>query len=1322
MSRRSLLSLVAASLVAVSALVPLVAAAASADRPRPPMYIGRATLQETLLATRQRYAAWLTEQADARKHVEVNAWLATPVMPAEPVDGLVHPEAGLDLSATTADGQPLWTPQGDLADGKVVVLPGNSPGKTLYLTRTIMARQPVTLTVGIGGGDQLDVWFAGKKIAAADTHLNIGRYGCGQHVDGTRIDQLLVDLPLQTGENRLLLRVATGNEPRFYFSAAPHPVLRLWEQLRYDFPAAANPLLELVHADWFAAGGWLDARETQFEERLIDRLASDCGEDEAVIRGDLDQLQREQVDRNDRRWLDLCVTTAVAAKLHGDLARLRAALAALSRTHPTEYPAAELLAELDRYQQRVAAGIAARLDPADPATAALMAEMPQMQRRMLVDLNPLLRDREILFVKRYTYNSKHYYDDFQQISRWGGNLCVLSMGDGTVRQLVPELQGGVFDRYDLSFDGRRVAFGYRRPQPEGFRIWEVNVDGSGLRQVTRPPDDEEERIEKYGKTSFGESYYGLMGYRFWTDDVHPCYLPDGGLCFASTRSERSVLCTPLHFLACTNLFRIDADGDGLRPLSYGALSEFTPTVMEDGRILYNRWEYVYKGIAAVQSLWRMRPDGSGSEEFYGNNITNPGVFWQARQLPGHPRKAVCIGCGHECLGVGPVLLVDLDKGKRAPEAMTSLTPNVRTEGLCGLYQLRNGAWREDLFGPFYSDPYPLSDEFFLVSCNPDRRHNDQTAYGLYLLDTFGNRVLIYQDPEISSWQPTLLRPRRRPPILPAVPQSAEPHKLVIEGEAPGARATWETEGTAGVFLADVYRGLDGVEPGTVKYLRVMEQVPKTWAAEVDPRRGEDRGADGFGGHLVISYHTHIWVAVLWGIVPVEEDGSAYFEVPAGRNLFFQALDEDFMEVQRMRTFVSFEPGEVRSCIGCHEHRTQAPEARVAMAFGRAPSPLAAQPGEVAPRPLHYPSDIQPILDRHCVECHDGKNPKVDLDLRGELTTLFNVSYESILKAGLVDTIREWGGVSYSMEHAEAVVPYTHGSHRSRLAALLKQGHNDVELSREEWVRLATWIDCGAPYYGSYFGRRHLRYRGQDDFRPIPTLESACGVPPAFAELPVPGHLPARRLAHWPLDGSASEAEADISGEASALKVLNAPPSSDRKERAGRRFDGNGYLESAGLGAHEAVSIALWVKPEALKSHWSPLLFCHDGRPGAVHLSLLPDGTPNVAVNTGDWNWTHTQANKTLKLGQWHHVALVCDGRYGGSVRFYVDAEAAGTARPNLGLPLDLYAFRVGAYNRWQNTPAQNFHGELADLRIFSGILTSEEVARWYETGTKPAPP
>ena len=361
-----------------------------------------------------------------------------------------------------------------------------------------------------------------------------------------------------------------------------------------------------------------------------------------------------------------------------------------------------------------------------------------------------------------------------------------------------------------------------------------------------------------------------------------------------------MLCTPAHYLACTNLFRMDADGGGLRPLSHGALSEFTPTMMEDGRILYNRWEYVYKGIAAIQPLWTTRPDGSGGEEFFGDNVANPGVFWQARQVPGHPRLAVCIGCGHEPLGVGQVLLLDLNKNKRTPEPITNLTPDVKIQNLRGIFHLRNGVWREDFYGPLYSDPYPLSDKFFLVSCNPDRRYNDRAAYGIHLLDVFGNRVPIYHDAEISSWQPMPLRPAA-PPLVRPCGRAPNPVTLrPARRDAPRPRLTARPPRaepsvpppTAPPFRQRRVPRAGGHPAGTVKYLRVLEQIPKPWSAEVDQNRDEDRSADGFGGHLAVTWNAHIWVAVLHGIVPVQADGSARFKVPAGRNLFFQALDEN----------------------------------------------------------------------------------------------------------------------------------------------------------------------------------------------------------------------------------------------------------------------------------------------------------------------------------------------------------------------------------------------------------------------------------------------
>jgi hypothetical protein len=239
-------------------------------------------------------------------------------------------------------------------------------------------------------------------------------------------------------------------------------------------------------------------------------------------------------------------------------------------------------------------------------------------------------------------------------------------------------------------------------------------------------------------------------------------------------------------------------------------------------------------------------------------------------------------------------------------------------------------------------------------------------------------------------------------------------------------------------------------------------------------------------------NTHLHVKYLHGIVPVENDGSAHFRVPADRNLFFQALDEDFMEVQRMRTFVNFRPGERRSCIGCHELRQWAPMPKPVLALRRPPRQLAAQPGETAPRAIYYPADVQPVLDKHCVRCHNAIRTDGGLDLSGELTELFNRSYENILTK---DFVKVWRENDPKTGDAAPIPPYTLGSHASPLVELLRRGHEDVELSREEFIKLVTWVDANAPYYGSYFGRRNLKYKDHPDFRPLPRLSSLPGGTP-----------------------------------------------------------------------------------------------------------------------------------------------------------------------------------------------------------------------------------
>ena len=490
----------------------------------------------------------------------------------------------------------------------------------------------------------------------------------------------------------------------------------------------------------------------------------------------------------------------------------------------------------------------------------------------------------------------------------------------------------------------------------------------------------------------------------------------------------------------------------------------------------------------------------------------------------------------------------------------------------------------------------------------------------------------------------------------------------------------------------------------MKYLRVLEQIPRPWSAH-RPWSG-----DGIPGQMVaVSLYTHIWIAVLQGVVPVEADGSALFRVPAGKNLYFQALDENFEMIQGMRTFVHMEPGESRSCIGCHEHRHQAPAAKAPLALRRLPVQLGPQPGETAPRPLYYPTDVQTVLDRRCVECHNDQKKDGDVNLSARLTEHFNVSYEELLEKGYVKYIQEWTGKKSngSMDHAEAVPPYTYGSPASRLMQILHTDHYGVRLSREEHVKLATWIDCNAPFYGSYFGRRNLAYQKRPDFRPVPTLESARGVPPPATQYEPPA-VAAELIAHWPLDEGRGNVAIDATGHGHEGRIAGSDWTR-RGNRSALALEGKQHVAIRDLGTFDTISVALWVKAGALKNTWSPLLFTDGWQLASFHFSLLTDGAVNLAVNNG--RAVHMRSHATVSDGAWHHVAVVADLRCDGAVRFYVDGRLDQRLEPDLDVPVLLDSMRVGAWNRWEGQANNNFHGALGDVRVYRGLLSEAQVAK-----------
>ena len=637
----------------------------------------------------------------------------------------------------------------------------------------------------------------------------------------------------------------------------------------------------------------------------------------------------------------------------------------------------------------------------------------RLAKRRLFFREPELAPMErILFVKRHAFEPSHNYSVLLDSRyRGGGGVYRLEIprregrlepGEARLVELF-NAGGGIARNPAASFDLSRVYFGYRPSAQGQFHIYSIGSDGAGLKQLTD----------------------GI-----W-HDYWPCPLPDGGLAFISSRCKARYLCWRPEVSV---LFRMDADGANLRPLSYANLSEWAPSVMSDGRIIWTRSEYIDKGADFSHTLWSIHPDGSHPELVFGNTIIQPNGYANGREVPGS-QEVCCTLISHFGDLNGPIALLDLSKGRLNPKAITSLTPEVPWPGM----------WPEE---ECFRDPLPVARDYFLVSHAPRRQ------FGLYVIDRFGDREVLYLDLAVGSMCPTLLRAAAPPPVL-----------------ADGAAADGQERQEARVVLVDVYRGIaPAVARGRVKFIRVVEEVRSPLQQLADGQYRRDHadfmkwyaspvdkvsGPSGWPSYVAKASH---------GLVPVEADGSASFFVPPGKTLYFEALDADLNELQRMRSVVQFQPGENRSCIGCHESRGEAPPNRVPLAFLRPPQEP--DPPSWGTGPLSYERVVQPVWDARCVRCHNAGHKK-GLDLTGTLDAdRIPASYKTLIRRGLVHYL-DCGWNSGGNEKRE---PLTFGSLKSKLWAVLDAGHNGVRLTRDETRRVKCWIDMNCPLWPDYVER------------------------------------------------------------------------------------------------------------------------------------------------------------------------------------------------------------------------------------------------------------
>jgi hypothetical protein len=682
--------------------------------------------------------------------------------------------------------------------------------------------------------------------------------------------------------------------------------------------------------------------------------------------------------------------------------------------------------------------------PANACGQELFVKARAIQRELSLS-NPLLDFDAILFAKRVPSSFSHMSDQYYGWwSRPGGGVYVLRnfrQGPPTTECLTDSFPGqGSFLRPTLSYDGSKVLFAWCKyypglaeetnkldkanvPEDAFYHLFEVNIDGTEPRQLTRGKyDNFDGRYLPDGRIVFLSTRRGAAmqvgrlsaGQTLEINDAPDCYVRCGG------GPERPVAVYTLHTM--------NSDGADLTAISPFEMFEWTPEIAHDGSILYSRWDYVDRDNMPYMGLWAIGPDGSNPRIIYGNFTRSPHCAFEARPVP-NSNKIVFTASAHHAQTKGSLVLLDPSAGTEGNMPVKRLTPEVPFPEIEG--------WPKT----YYAGPWPLSERFHLVSWGPEgilapgpegwnRWHaveRPRNSMALYLFDAEGGGIeLLYQDPDISCFEPMPLRARKAPPVL-------------------ASHVDWDRFMEGRFLLADVYHGLRDVRRGEVKALRIVGVPPKTHPTMDYPKLGitvDDPGK------------------CVFGTVPVEEDGSAFFHAPAGVTLFFQALDERGMAVQTMRSATHVQPGQTLSCIGCHEHRQQAPPARPAMAALREPSRIAV--GPEGSWPMRFDRLVQPVLDRHCASCHQPGSDHPDA-AKFDLTAA--KSYDSLVRFGkpsLHDQV--WAGYRRGSSVAGDGI-----AKRSALLALLDrpEGHKGVELQGEERDRLITWMDTYAQRTGSF---------------------------------------------------------------------------------------------------------------------------------------------------------------------------------------------------------------------------------------------------------------
>ena len=651
-------------------------------------------------------------------------------------------------------------------------------------------------------------------------------------------------------------------------------------------------------------------------------------------------------------------------------------------------------------------------------------------RRRIIFSHPELNFEQILVnvnpPTKYSHNGDQHLG---RHSRTGPGLTLLTdwkSGNPKVKHILKDkLPAGATRNPDLHYDAKKVVFAFsdhtRTDDANQLRyfLYEAALDGSWVHQLTGTPDDPFETWD--GRAT------SLI------EDNDPCYLPDDHIVFISTRCQTFGRCHGSRYNPAWILHRCDPNGAGIRQLSFGNENEYEPSVLNDGRIIFTRWEYTNRHEMFFHMLWWCRPDGTAPTHYYGNDTMHPMQVLEATAVPGS-QKVVATAQGHHSYTTGTSILLDITKGENGEAPVTRLTPETP-------YSETHG-WPE----PHYSHPFPITEELYLTSRANHPVHRQgmlppANNRGIYLIDPLGGRELIYEHPDFATVSPIVVRKRVRPPVIPStLPENAEPEGII--------------------FLQNAYltrNDPDGIiKPGMIRSLRIN-------ALGVQPRAAKRP--------VSMTVRNEIPKRII-GTVPVNEDGSAVFKVPAGTSLQIQTLDGNGMALLTEKSLFYLHPGESRSCIGCHEPEGSSPNMNAMAGLSRLiPADPAPPAGPQYEGGLSFMRTVQPVLDRYCIGCHglgQGAKEADDINLihDGATGEKWPRPYVEIVKRGS----HRVGDKIYMQEDEERNIsrPREFYAYENSVAHMLLENHGDCDMDLDSRMRVIEFLDLNAQCYGDLF--------------------------------------------------------------------------------------------------------------------------------------------------------------------------------------------------------------------------------------------------------------